>query len=164
MKDLLSGRDILFHLQKLIMGILHFPSESLLSVSSLSQWYLNSNVWFKIKKTMRSLPVSQLCSDDGKCSGGGGGGVSFTSPLTSCLSLDPAPTSFQQRIKQLLTEEWRDWQVKVSFLVRRASVSVWPMSSQNSHFTFQRDLNNFWISLLWNTREVSGAPLFTLFV
>lgn len=95
---------------------------------------------------------------------GWGGGVSFTSPFTSCLPLDPAPTSFQQRIKQLLTEEWCDWQVKVSFLVRRASVSVWPMSSENSHFTFQRDLNNFWISLLWNTKEISGAPLFTLFV
>lgn len=29
-------------------------------------------------------------------------------------------TSFQQRIKPLLTEGWRDWQVKVSFLVWRA--------------------------------------------
>lgn len=56
------------------------------------------------------------------------------SPLTSCLPLHPAPSSFQQRIKQLLTEEWRDWQVKGSFLVRRASVSVGPMSSQNSLF------------------------------
>lgn len=52
------------------------------------------------------------------------GGVSFTSPLTSWLCIDPAPTSFQQRIKQLMTEKCCDWQVKVSFLVRRAFVFV----------------------------------------
>lgn len=33
-----------------------------------------------------------------------GGGLSITLPLTSFLPLDPAPTRFQQRIKQLLTE------------------------------------------------------------
>lgn len=61
-----------------------------------------------------------------KCSGSrgwGGLGLSFTSPLTFCLPLDQASTSFQQRIKQLLTEEWRDWQVK-SFLPCQKSLCV----------------------------------------
>lgn len=119
MKDLLSGRDILCHLQKLITGIFAFsPSVSLSSVTSRATALIlkTQDVWFH-KKTMRSLPFSRWKM-----------GLSVTSPLTSCLPLDPATSSFQQRIKQLLTEEWRDWQVKVSFLVRRASLclSVFP--------------------------------------
>lgn len=49
--------------------------------------------------------------------------LSFVSPLTSCLTLDPETTSFEQRIKQRLTE-WRDWEVRIPFLVRWASVFV----------------------------------------
>lgn len=126
----------LCHLQKLITDTLHFRSVS----PSIAHHQ------YRCHRQCRSLGVKIVMSCFTKNNNNeilthqpatlqpwqnalhveGGLGLSFASPLTFCLPLDQATSSFQQRIKQLLTEEWCDWQVKVSFLVRGASLSVFP--------------------------------------
>lgn len=113
----------------------------------------------KTTTTMRVLPISQLRSNHGKMfsTSKGGLGLSFASPLTFCLPLDQATSSFQQRIKQLLTEERCDWQVEVSFLVRGASLSVFP------EVTFHIPA---WLEplLKFSAVKYEGNSLFTPFV
>lgn len=169
-----QAKDILYHLQKLIRGIFAFPlSITFISITVTSRaaalilktqmsGFTKKKKQPK-KKPMRFLPLSQLCRDDWRMLSLSGGGIVIHSTfnLLSAFKI-LQPTSFQQRIKQLLTEEWRDWQVKGSFLVRRGPLCLsGPHVFPELTFTFQRDLSNFFSEflLLWKyDREIFWSP------
>lgn len=111
-----SQADIFCHVQTLISGILHFPSLSLSSVSlsqaELRPWcFHENNAILTFQPTLHQQWRNALAG----WGEGGGGGLSFTLPLTPFLPRDPAPTSFQHRIKELLTEG-ATWLTRYGFL------------------------------------------------
>ena len=169
-----QAKDILYHLQKLIRGIFAFPlSITFISITVTSRaaaLILKTQMsGFTKKKNNQkknrwdSYLSANYAGTIGECSRCPGVGLSFTPPLTSCLlSRSCNLPAFSRGLNSYWQRSDVIGRLKVPSLSEEGPcVCLAPMSSQNSHFTFQRDLSNFFSEflLLWKyDREIFWSP------
>ena len=130
-----QAKDILYHLQKLIRGIFAFPlSITLISTTVTSRaaaliLKIKISALKKKKNNQKknrwdSYLSANYAGTIGECSRCPGVGLSFTPPLTSCLLSRSCNLPAFSRGLNSYWQEWRDWQVKGSFLVRRGPLCL----------------------------------------